>query len=81
LTCTCPICKKTKEDEIEKARKLIEGAMNSFKLNAPDKAMWKLVDAAGILSKVFPGQIGDVTPTGMGFQIKDTHNGERNIRY
>lgn len=49
---------------------LLGDALQFIRSDEPEKAAWRIVDAAGLLNQVVPvGTIGLSEPTGRGFQV------------
>ncbi len=61
--------KKLKDSENVYIAILIDSALNRFKQADYESSIWRLVDAAGIISKYYPNAIGVKQKTNRGYQI------------
>ena len=57
--------------DVEPVRGLVRAALDDLMGNNDglELALWRLIDAAGLLSTHYPGAIGVIVPTGRGFQL------------
>ena len=57
------------DENVQEARALIHQAVGRINEGDSEAAVWRLVDAVGLLSEFFPYSIGVDCPTGRGYQI------------
>jgi hypothetical protein len=53
-------------------RHLLTDALEYLEVGSGEAAIWRLIDAAGLLGQLSPQALGIYEATGMGFQLLDT---------
>ncbi|MFA4972127.1 MAG: hypothetical protein WC683_05910 [bacterium] len=59
----------TLKADTQVVRQLLQAAVDSIDVGDTESAVWRTVDAAGLLAKHYPDAVGVAERTGRGYQI------------